>query len=96
MRIEFDPDKDEANIIKHGVSLVFGAAVWADPMFLVIPTIRVEDGERRFRAIGMVGARLWTAVHVYRDGATRMISVRKSNDGEQRTYHSAQGRSERP
>ena len=95
MRIEFDPDKDEANIVKHGVSLVFGAAVWADPAMLIVPTTRVEDCERRFRAIGMVGGRLWTAVHVYRDDATRMISVRKSNDGERRTYHSAQGRSER-
>ena len=91
MRIEFDPDKDAANIAKHGVSLVFGAAVWADTGVLVVPTTRVEDGERRFRAIGLVGNRLWTAVHVHRGDTTRMISVRKSNDGEQRLYHSAQG-----
>lgn len=94
MRIEFDPDKDAANVAKHGVALVFGAAVWADPDVLVVPTIRMEDGERRFRAVGLIGGRLWTAVHVDRGGTIRMISVRKSNDGEQRLYHSAEGRSQ--
>jgi uncharacterized DUF497 family protein len=36
----------------------------------------------------MVEGRLWTAVHVYREQTIRMISVRRSNDGERRIYDS--------
>jgi uncharacterized DUF497 family protein len=89
MDVEFDPEKDAINHAKHGVSLAFGERLWGDPDVIIVPTVRVEDGEQRFRAIGEVGGRLWTAVHVYRGEAIRMISVRKSNDGETRTYHRA-------
>ncbi|MEH3158003.1 MAG: BrnT family toxin [Sphingomonas taxi] len=88
MQITFDPAKDAINRAKHGVSLGFGERIWTDEAILVVPTIRIEDGEQRFRAIGRVDGRLWTAVHVYRDGTVRMISVRRSNDGERRIYDS--------
>jgi uncharacterized DUF497 family protein len=88
MDIAFDPAKDVINRAKHGVSLAFGEWIWADDDAVIVPTIRVEDGERRFRAIGMVEGRLWTAVHVYREQTIRMISVRRSNDGERRIYDS--------
>ncbi|WP_375383427.1 hypothetical protein [uncultured Sphingomonas sp.] len=35
----------------------------------------------------MVDGRLWTVVHVERPEAIRFISVRRSNDGERRTYN---------
>lgn len=66
MDIEFDPAKDAINIAKHGVSLAFGARVFADRRAVLVPTVRIEDGERRIRAIGLVDGRLWTAVHVAR------------------------------
>lgn len=88
MHIAFDPAKDAINRAKHGVSLGFGERIWADEAILVVPTIQIEDGEQRFRAIGMVDGRLWTAVHVYREGIVQMISVRRSNDGECRIYDS--------
>lgn len=91
MDVTFDPAKDVINRAKHGVPLAFGAGIWDDAAAVIIPTIRIEDGERRFRAIGMVDGRLWTAVHVYRDDTIRMISVRRSNDGERRIYDSDQG-----
>lgn len=87
MDIEFDPAKDAINAEKHGVSLLSGTNVFSDADMLVIPTSRVEDGERRFRAIGKVAGRLWTAVYVMRNRRHRFISVRKSNVGETRTYN---------
>lgn len=87
MKIEFDPDKDTANFEKHGVSLAFGMQVFADVDVLDLPTFRPEDDERRFKAIGMVGQRLWTAVYVERGDAIRLISVRRSNASEERSYH---------
>ena len=87
MQIAFDPTKDAVTLAKHGVSLAFGAKVWNDPLHVLLPTTRVEDGEQRFKAIGLIADRLWTAVHTPRGTAVRMISVGRSNDGEQRAYH---------
>lgn len=86
MDIEFDPAKDAINREKHGVSLAFGAILFDDPDHLVLPSMRPIDGEDRFKVVGMVDDRLWTAVHVVRGAVTRFISVRKSNDGEQQLY----------
>ena len=91
MDVEFDPDKDAANLEKHGVSLRFGARVFDDVDVLIIPTVRAADEEERFKAIGEVDGDLWTAVHVYRGDNVRFISVRRSNGGEQRAYDSDPG-----
>lgn len=88
MDFEFDPDKDTANREKHGVSLGLGIRVFEDSDVLIVPTIRDVDEEERFKAIGMIEKRLWTAVHVYRGETVRFISVRRSNAGEQRAYDS--------
>lgn len=86
MDVEFDPAKDAINIAKHGVSLAFGAELFEDPDVLILPSIRQVDREDRFKAIGLIDGKLWTAVHVVRGGAIRFLSVRRSNDGEQRSY----------
>ena len=86
MKVEFDPEKDRTNRTKHGASLAFGQRVFDDPDVLILPTIREGDGEVRYKAIGMVEGRLWTAVHIYRDDVVRFLSVRRSNVNEQRVY----------
>lgn len=91
MQIAYDPDKDAANRFKHGVSLAFGARVFEDDEVQIIASIRVGDGEDRFKAVGSVDGRLWTAVHVRRGDTVRFVSVRRSNDGEQRDYHRPSG-----
>ncbi len=52
MRFEFDPEKDDANRGKHGVSLSFGARLFEDADCHLIPTSREEDGEDRYKVIG--------------------------------------------
>lgn len=86
MDIEFDAAKDVSNREKHGVSLAFGAAIFDDPARLVIPSLREIDGEERFKAIGNIDGRLWTAIYVWRGAVCRFISVRKSNGKEAREY----------
>jgi uncharacterized protein len=83
---EFDPSKDAANRVKHSVSLAFGTRVFEDLRYVVLPSIRPIDGEDRFKAVGRVGSQLWTVVYVERGSALRLISVRRSNLGEQRNY----------
>jgi len=45
-----------------------------------------KDGEDRYKVIGIVDGKLWTAVHVRRGDMVRFISVRRSNDGEEKQY----------
>ena len=91
MDIEFNPEKDIINKAKHGVSLAFGRVVFDDPDVLILPTIRDEDGEDRYKALGIVDGQLWTAVHMYRGEVVRFLSVRRSNVNEQRAYDSNPG-----
>jgi uncharacterized protein len=86
MIVDFDPAKDAANRVKHGVPLAFGVRVFADGEHIVLPSLRPVDGEDRYKAIGMIEGSLWTAVYVRRGEAVRMISARRSNAGEQRDY----------
>ncbi|MCC5957531.1 MAG: BrnT family toxin [Natronohydrobacter sp.] len=89
MENRFDPAKDAINQQKHKLSLAFGDRIFEDENHLILPTLRLEDEEERFKLIGLVGEKLFTGVFVWRDDLPRFISVRRSNTGEERAYHSA-------
>jgi uncharacterized protein len=91
MIFDFDPAKDASNRTKHGVRLIFGAKVFEDEDHVVLASFRPIEGEERYKAIGLIEARLWTAVFVERGSTVRLISVRRSNVGEQRNYHRHSG-----
>jgi uncharacterized protein len=84
--IEFDAAKNVTNCAKHGVSLAFGAALFEDRLHLVLRSFREIDGEERFKVVGKVDDRHWTAIYVMRGAVFRFVSVRKSNAGEIREY----------
>ncbi len=75
----FDPNKDSINLKGHDLSLAFGDAVFEDENHLIIPLIRPEDGEERFKVVGIVDEKLFTGVFTWRDELPRFISVRRSN-----------------
>ena len=86
MVFEFVPAKDEANRFKHGLRLAFGARVFDHADHVIVASHRVTDGEERYKAIGLVDGKLYTAAHVWRGDVVRLISVRRSNASEQRDY----------
>ncbi|MDM7979470.1 MAG: BrnT family toxin [Rhizobium sp.] len=86
MAERFDPAKDQVNNAKHGVSLAFGDRIFDDLDNLVVPSIRERDGEERYKVIGLVDDKLFTGVFVWRGQEPRFISVRRSNQGEERAY----------
>jgi uncharacterized DUF497 family protein len=94
MEFEFDPAKDEANRFKHGLRLAYGMRVFEDSLHQILASFRPIDGENRYKAVGSIEGRLHTVVYVWRGEAIRLISVRRSNAGEQRDYHSDPRRSE--
>jgi uncharacterized DUF497 family protein len=91
MDFEFDPAKDEANRFKHGLPLISGKRVFDDPFHLVLPSFRPMDGEDRYKGVGQVDGKLHTVIYVLRGARIRLISVRRSNGGEQRDYDSTSG-----
>jgi uncharacterized DUF497 family protein len=85
----FDPVKDAANRDKHNLPLAFGDRIFGDAEHLIIPSIREIDGEERFKVVGFVGKKLFTGVFVWRGDLPRFISVRRSNEGEEKAYRAA-------
>ncbi|ULB12327.1 BrnT family toxin (plasmid) [Cereibacter azotoformans] len=89
MESRFDPAKDAANLQKHKLPLIFGDRIFEDDSHLIIPSIRAEDQEERFKVVGEVEGKLFTAVFTWRGDLPRFISVRRSNNGEERAYRSS-------
>lgn len=86
MDFEFDPAKDAINRAKHHLPLSFGQRIFDDPFVDILPSFRPIDGEDRYKAVGIVDGKLFTAIYTERGTATRLISVRRSNAREQRDY----------
>jgi uncharacterized DUF497 family protein len=85
VKVEFDPQKDLLNQAKHGLSL----ARAADMDLLrakVLPDSRGDYGEPRYRAYGIIEARMHMLAFTLRDGVVRAISLRKANAKEVRRY----------
>ena len=88
MAVEFDPNKNAANIAKHGVALTEGDGVLLDPLGLTIED-ESPEGERRFVTVGANSfGELRVVVWTERDGNIRLISVRKPEPKERRDYES--------
>jgi uncharacterized protein len=91
IRFEWDTAKALANARKHGVSFELAERVFADPNVLVEQS-RIEGGEYRWEAIGMVSASLLLFVaHTTRsvlDGGEiiRIVSARRAEKSERRRY----------
>ena len=85
MDIDFDPDKDAANQIKHGLSLSLTAhldwevaLVWIDGRF--------EYGECRMIALAPETGILYYVAFVDRGPVRRIISLRRANRREVKHY----------
>ena len=84
----FDSNKDAINLKAYKLSLTFGDRIFEDDNHMIMPSIRPEDREERFNVVGVVDQKLFTGVFTWRDELPGFISVRRSNNGEERAYHS--------
>ena len=85
MKIEFDPKKDAANHAKHGVSMAF-AEFFDFSTALLTQDTRRDYREARMIALGYIGSRLYTLIFTRRGETVRVISLRKANKREERSY----------
>ena len=81
MEIEFDAQKDEANLAKHGVSLARAAEL---EVLVTVTDDRFD--EPRSRAYGLLDGILYCLAFTVRSGVTRAISLRRAHLKELRRY----------
>ena len=85
---EWDAAKRRSNIAKHaGIDFVLVKNFeWSTAQ-----TVRSDRaGEVRYSSIGYIGPRLHVVIYTVRDGARRIISLRKANKREEAHYATAQ------
>ena len=81
---EYDENKSQSNLAKHGIDFVEAQQLWNDPNVLEIPS-RIQD-ELRFVVIGKISSKHWSGVITYRDQNIRIISIRRSRIQEVSLY----------
>jgi uncharacterized DUF497 family protein len=79
--IEFDPKKDEANRLKHGVSLAL-----AEEFEIDTTIVDPFPSERRFRSFGRIDGRLYCLIFTLRAKRVRAISLRRVHKKEYDRY----------
>ena len=87
MEFEWDTDKTDANLEKHGVSFFDARSVFLDPNAFTVYDPDHSDNEDRFLTIGfVVDGRLLVVSHTDREQTTRIISARKATSREMKGY----------
>jgi len=88
MDFEWDPAKNAANIIKHGIDFEDARHVF-DGTVLEAVDDRQEYGETRQAVIGVVAGRELYVVYTLRGENRRIISARRANRHEREAYRQA-------
>ncbi|NVK39746.1 MAG: BrnT family toxin [Oceanospirillaceae bacterium] len=83
---EYDSNKSQANLKKHGIDFVEAQRLWDDPDLIEVQA-RSTD-EPRALVVGAIEGKIWSAVITYRTGVIRIISVRRARKAEVSIYES--------
>ena len=87
-QFEWDLEKAYENVRKHGVSFEEAATVFGDDDALIEDDVEHSDREDRFIIVGMSARErvLLTVYTIRRADAVRIISSRRANSSEKKTY----------
>ncbi len=86
MRFEWDEEKNQANIQKHGLDFADAAEMFDAPMLTALDD-RQDYGEDRWIGIGMTRSRIAVVVFTERgEDVIRIISMRKALKHERLRY----------
>jgi len=75
VRLEFDPDKEAANLTKHGIDFSTVRKVFQDPQRMIVPNDTHSSDEPRFYAVGHDGHGVLTVRFTLRGDAIRVIGA---------------------
>jgi uncharacterized protein len=85
MDFEWDHEKNEANILKHGVDFIDVMLIF-ETFVLSAVDRRHDYGEQRVRSIGIVDDDCFVVVHTQRGSSVRLISAWKGGTDERELY----------
>jgi uncharacterized protein len=87
VEFEWDDEKADSNLKKHGVSFEEGATIFNDPQIATIFDPGHSEDEERNISIGIsIQGNLLVMVHTEREERIRLISCRKATNVERKTY----------
>ncbi len=92
LEFEWDPDKEQKNIIKHGIDFETASLVFNDENRIEFYDDGHSSDEERYITIGMVNhvAIVIMVVYTERDNVLRIISARKATKKETEEYYGYQ------
>ncbi|MFZ6644004.1 BrnT family toxin [Undibacterium sp. TC4M20W] len=86
MRFEWDENKNQINIRKHGIDFSDATDIFKHPMLTLFDG-REDYGEDRWIALGWIRSMIGVVVYVEREGdVIRIISARKATKNEVKRY----------
>lgn len=89
MEFEWDSEKADENLRKHGVTFSEGLTIFGDPLEVMIPDPDHSEGELRFLSLGTSeGGRILVVSYTERGARIRIISAREATPRERREYES--------
>lgn len=87
MEFEWDNEKNNTNIEKHGIDFADVGAIFDNPV-LEFEDDRKDYGEKRFFGIGIVKDLEISVAYTKRKNNIRMISARRARKDERQKYRS--------
>jgi uncharacterized protein len=89
VELEWDPEKAEWNLGRHGVAFAEAMTVFGDPLEVTIADLVHSEDEFRFLSLGRSEAgRLLVVAYTEREARVRIISARVATPRERRHYES--------
>ncbi len=82
---EWDEVKNKKNLSDRGLNFADAETVFSGSC-ATFEDIRIDYGEPRFITFGFLEGRMVVIAHTPRKDKTRIISMRKANNREQKTY----------
>lgn len=87
LKFEWNEDKAEANLAKHGVSFEEAASVFGDPLALTFRDPDHSISEERWLTFGVsYSDRLLVVAHAERGRSIRIVSARRATRHERGIY----------
>ena len=91
MQFEWNSDKANTNLKKHGISFNEASTVFNDPLSITFPDPDHSDGEERYVIIGLSSAsRILIVTHTDRADRVRIVSAREATRNERRFYENGE------
>lgn len=84
MEFEYDPNKSASNKAKHGIDFEEAQRLWSSPVVSI--AAKTVGDEVRIACLGLIDGKHWTVITTKRGEAVRIISARRSREGEEAIY----------